>query len=488
MLVSHASKVFPHDFANENTLFYKGVRSTPEYKYYDLHGDENTYKQAIYKPFWDFKQEALKYLKDDLLSLFQVINKANHTMFTKFNISITDSLTISGLANKIFRRHHYHNEVIPLINNKTLYNEIKQAYYGGCTEVYKPYGQNLYYYDVNSLYPNVALNSLPGLQCTYLEFFHDKDIDDLFGFFYCKIDTNNAYNKYIGLLPYRTKKHGLLFPLGSWEGWYFSEELKLAKQLGYKINIIKGYSFNKEENIFKDYVETLYDIKSTAGNNKSLKSVAKLFLNSLLGRFGLRLDFNITDIVDEKQFDRIASTRAINSYVQLNNNTYLVNYNTDIDLDICKGSSVDISKVSDILVNNENVTRNKYDSVSVPISAAITAYGRIHMAKIKLEILNKGGKIYYSDTDIIVTNIELPESMVNNKDIGKLKLEHKVKEAYFISNKTYCIIDNNDELTKKAKGVNRNQLTLKDYQDMYTKNKSITTVRKDFVRGKLKLN
>nr|YP_009327836.1 hypothetical protein [Epichloe festucae]APB96795.1 hypothetical protein [Epichloe festucae]APB96855.1 hypothetical protein [Epichloe hybrida] len=110
------------------------------------------------------------------------------------------------------------------------------------------------------------------------------------------------------------------------------------------------------------------------------------------------------------------------------------------------------------------------------------------MAKIKLEILNKGGKIYYSDTDIIVTNIELPESMVNNKDIGKLKLEHKVKEAYFISNKTYCIIDNNDELTKKAKGVNRNQLTLKDYKDMYTKNKSITTVRKDFVRGKLKLN
>lgn len=264
--------------------------------------------------------------------------------------------------------------------------------------------------------------------------------------------------------------------------------MKLAKQLGYKINIIKGYSFNKEENIFKDYVETLYDIKSTAGNNKSLKSVAKLFLNSLLGRFGLRLDSNITDIVDEKQFDRIASTRAINSYVQLNNNTYLVNYNTDIDLDICKGSSVDISKVSDILVNNENVTRNKYDSVSVPISAAITAYGRIHMAKIKLEILNKGGKIYYSDTDIIVTNIELPESMVNNKDIGKLKLEHKVKEAYFISNKTYCIIDNNDELTKKAKGVNRNQLTLKDYKDMYTKNKSITTVRKDFVRGKLKLN
>jgi hypothetical protein len=119
---------------------------------------------------------------------------------------------------------------------------------------------------------------------------------------------------------------------------------------------------------------------------------------------------------------------------------------------------------------------------------ALVTINKLKNYKPTTVVVQQGGKIYYSDTDSIVTNIELPESMVNNKDIGKLKLEHKVKEAYFISNKTYCIIDNNDELTKKTKGVNKNQLTLKDYQDMYTKNKSITTVRKDFVRGKLKLN
>ncbi|GER42509.1 DNA polymerase [Striga asiatica] len=32
---------------------------------------------------------------------------------------------------------------------------IRRAYYGGHTDVYKPYGENLYYYDVNSLYPYV---------------------------------------------------------------------------------------------------------------------------------------------------------------------------------------------------------------------------------------------------------------------------------------------------------------------------------------------
>lgn len=35
-------------------------------------------------------------------------------------------------------------------------------------------------------------------------------------------------------------------PNGSWEGWYFSEELKFAGEMGYDITIIKGYHFNKE--------------------------------------------------------------------------------------------------------------------------------------------------------------------------------------------------------------------------------------------------
>ena len=30
---------------------------------------------------------------------------------------------------------------------------IRRGYYGGHADTYKPYGDNLYYYDVNSLYP-----------------------------------------------------------------------------------------------------------------------------------------------------------------------------------------------------------------------------------------------------------------------------------------------------------------------------------------------
>ena len=48
-----------------------------------------------------------------------------------------------------------------------------------------------------------------------------------------------------------------------------------------------------------------------------------------------------------------------------------------------------------------------------------------------------GGNIYYTDTGSLVTDILLPESMVNSKQLGLLKLEHVIIKAIFNNNKTY---------------------------------------------------
>ena len=120
---------------------------------------------------------------------------------------------------------------------------MKLAYYGGITELYKPYGENLFYYDVNSLYPYLALQDMPGLECSNMLFYtDDQKRENLFGFFYCSIQTLS--NGYLGLLPVRDVS-GLTFPLGRWTGWYFSEEFKYAEDNGYIIKVHRGYSFNK---------------------------------------------------------------------------------------------------------------------------------------------------------------------------------------------------------------------------------------------------
>nr|YP_010029631.1 hypothetical protein J2C28_mgp25 [Beauveria lii]QOU11072.1 hypothetical protein [Beauveria lii] len=91
------------------------------------------------------------------------------------------------------------------------------------------------------------------------------------------------------------------------------------------------------------------------------------------------------------------------------------------------------------------------------------------MAKLKLQILELGGNLYYSDTDSIVTDIKLDFS--DNKKLvasHKLKLEYSdIKEAYFISNKIYCLVLQDGTLVKRAKGINSDSLSLNDYKTLY---------------------
>lgn len=78
---------------------------------------------------------------------------------------------------------------------------------GGITEVYRPFGKNLKYYDVNSLYPFCAKNSMAGHKCQFIDSTVPLNLQDLF---YAKVKTNDSY---LGLLPVRDK--GLILPNGS---------------------------------------------------------------------------------------------------------------------------------------------------------------------------------------------------------------------------------------------------------------------------------
>ena len=219
------------------------------------------------------KLESLKYLRNDISTLYIIINEFSKFVYINFNVQLTDALTITRLALNVFKKKYYKNKEIPstivmaivmvmiMINKLFLFNFIKEGYYGGITEVYKPYGKDLLYLDINSLYHHSALNYLPGNICVYLENLSEDgvglDLDSLFGFFYAKVKTNNQY---LGLLPLRIKDK-LISPNGEFEGIWFSEELKFAKAQGYDIKVIKGYNFNRVKNTFDEYILDLYKLK-----------------------------------------------------------------------------------------------------------------------------------------------------------------------------------------------------------------------------------
>jgi len=144
------------------------------------------------------------------------MDKFNHYLYLNYGIQMTEGLTISRLALNIYMKDYLNEHKIASITQSYHYNFIKSGYYGGITEVYKPYGKDLKYYDVNSLYPHAALNPMPGTNVQYIESKGDTslNLDDLFGFFFCTVKTNNGY---LGLLPMKYG-FGIINPNGEYSG------------------------------------------------------------------------------------------------------------------------------------------------------------------------------------------------------------------------------------------------------------------------------
>ena len=471
---------FPYEFVSRNNLNYIG--SIPDFSYY-----KNTPKE-IYENMkndnnstvWNLKTETLNYLKQDLLSLLQIIEEFSRSTYIYFNVDITRCLTITRLALNIFLKKYYKQKNIPKINNYAIFDFVKQAYFGGITEVYKPYGENLAYIDVNSLYPFAALNFLPGLNCKFIESFEEAglNLNELFGFFNARIQT--PADSYIGLLPLQDIKDNLTLnmPLGEFQGTWSSEELKFAQANGYKITVIKGYQFNKVEGIFNEYVNTLYEMKSN--NSGTTKQIAKSLLNNLLGRFGLNITKPITALLDTMQRDKILSTRVVHGIKTLENNHYLITYDPLPDRKIVRDHGLDFSKViTQARQTSLEKSLTPFSDVSIATSAMINSYARIFINQIKLYLIENNISIYYSDTDSLVLDVKgleiLRQKNLIGDKIGQFKFEHLIKQAFFISNKTYCLVLQNDQSIIKAKGVISNNLTVKQFESMYYNKTNIKT-------------
>ena len=65
----------------------------------------------MYSNDWSFKNESIKYLNSDLMSLYQVITKANKQVFLDYGLNMVDHLTISKLALELFLSKYYNENM-----------------------------------------------------------------------------------------------------------------------------------------------------------------------------------------------------------------------------------------------------------------------------------------------------------------------------------------------------------------------------------------
>jgi TolA-binding protein len=421
---------FPHYFfLNDikSTLQYIGT--IPPYTSFEPKRTSELDYAEMVKEFsnkqWSFLEVSKQYILGDVKALFQVMVAFFETLKSKFPIDPLTVLSAPSTAFKIWRTVQ-----LPILNkdllkvydlSKTLDSTLRKAYCGGIVDVYRPHLQGVgYYYDVNSLYPTAMTKTMPVgmptlINLTVSSFLED---DSFFGFVEATVQAP-AY-EYIGLLPVKLQGK-LICPGGIFTGFFFSEELRFALKHGYQlISIGIAYSFQRGVNTFLNLIQQLNQMKIDAQMNKqpTIRNIAKLLMNSMYGRFGMHTDLVKQSFLDQAQILKLMAHYTIISQMDFGALS-LVAYTFDEALSLGeKHNSKVFKKYMEGVPGNTNVA----------IAAAVTAYSRMIINTYKLEALKMGLDIYYSDTDSLVLNGQLPEQMIDSATLGKLKLEHKFKE------------------------------------------------------------
>jgi hypothetical protein len=231
----------------------------------------------------------------------------------------------------------------------------------------------------------------------------------------------------------------------------FSAEKDNAVKLGYKFEILWGYKF-KPENVFKEYVDCLYQMRLDFPKSNPLNLIAKLLSNSLYGRFGM---------IDE--FPDIAVFKDKNSF-----NEFMNNPNLEVSETIELGDKLLVQYSSDDKNQQTMLYGNlETHNTSIAIASAITGYARIHMSYFKN---NPDYILYYSDTDSVYISKLLSDDLVNSKVLGKMKLENTLSKAIFLAPKVYYLITDTGEHIYKVKGLSHDvELNFKDFESLLNK-------------------
>jgi hypothetical protein len=365
----------------------------------------------------------VRYCKDDCISLYQILIKFRKLIFDEFNILIDKYPTTPSLAFAIFRSKYLKDGTIPIISGN-IDKFIRDSYSGGSTDMIIPYGENVHVYDVNSLYPTSMANQL--FPVGKINIFTDlNEVPENYLWFTVRY-MHEFMQEHEAIVSTKTDMHipylqvhrnRTLSPIGTFGMTITSAEYYNSLN-DYNIEIIKGYHF-KGENLFYDYVTDMYNLRMKYLKSHPMNFIAKLLMNSLYGRFGMK------DILVESKFadSKVVNESTLLSSIKLDDDLFFV----EVELD-----------------RNESET-------SVGIASLITSYSRIHMQKIKQYCIDNDIKIYYFDTDSIFTDKPLPDRFISNK-LGDLKLEYIFKEVVFLGPKIYGGITTDGEYICKIKG------------------------------------
>ena len=196
-------------------------------------------------------------------------------------------VTLASQSLTAFRTQFMYNPPYIHNDNRAIQLE-RKAYHGGRVECFRlgiQEKRNWFYVDVNSMYPFVMLgDDLPIQYLGYSENVNFREFKIRLMKYYLIADVLISTDEPVYPI---LKNDKLIFPIGKFRTTLNHHELVYAYEHGHIKKIYSSAQY-KMGSIFDRYVNFFYDIKVTSkeNGNKLWTTIAKLFLNSLYGKFG----------------------------------------------------------------------------------------------------------------------------------------------------------------------------------------------------------
>lgn len=355
--------------------------------------------------------KILKRLENDCKGLFEILQS-----FYSSEYIHNPQVTIASQALDTFKNIFLKSDVLTLpAEHEDIFREC--FYAGGRVEVFKGWGRGVRSYDVNSLFPFAMLEPMPVGECSRVRSYKKGLIG-----FYC-VDIASTPDWYISPLLVKGEKN--MFVKGRGRYYVSSAMIEfLLKEYGVRCKVNWGFTFRGGETILADYVNTFYKMKSENRGN-AMYYIAKLFLNSLYGKFAQnREKFRI------EKFDGQTNFIAMEGEIA--------------------------QKLHLVLVPHRSQSR----FILPYLSAWITDLARLYHFKLMRE---HEQDMFYCDTDSLFTSARYP----TGDNIGELSYKGTF-QGCFLNSKTYALKSTDGEEVK-FKGFNAEEFRFADFMNVMKK-------------------
>ncbi len=356
--------------------------------------------------------ELRTYCKRDVEIIYQA-RKLWYAFCDKHDLGKA-GFTLPGQAFNAFRHRFMHDNMLIHGDEETVTLE-RASYRGGrCSVFYlgEVMTSPVYKLDINSAYPwAMKQHKIPiqhlftsnNVTCTELQDWLTR---------FCviaEVELNTTDNPF----PIRQREHNI-YPIGQFTTTLTTPELEYALSQAWIVKVKKAAIY-KWRHCFDDYIDFFYNLKVTYQHdtNDVFRHIAKLFLNSLYGKFGQRatkfvLAGTVDDVVDEPMII--------------------------VDAGSCKRHEMFLFGDQLFVEVDEGEAHNSM----VAIAAHITAYVRMHL--FTLRQIAGYNHVYYCDTDSLLmdeTGYQNSQPYLDPVHLGMMKVEDVSEKAVITAPKTY---------------------------------------------------